>query len=156
MDIDLAAAHRNVTYDPATGVFRWKINKRGPVKAGDIAGSIGPKGYWFIKIEQRKYAASRLAWAMHHERQPVGEIDHRDGVRLNNRLGNLREATRGQNCDNVGGKGARYEPERGKWLARICVDRREINLGRFDTEAEACAAYETAKLILRGDFARVP
>lgn len=154
MDIDIAAAHRNVTYNPLSGEFRWIVDKRGPVKAGDIAGSVGAKGYYFVKIEQRKYPAARLAWAMHHGRQPQGEVDHRDGKRLNNRIANLREATRGQNCDNVKGEGVRYEPDRAKWLARICVDRLQINLGRFGSEAEAKAAFEAAKIMLRGDFAR--
>ena len=155
MQIDIAAARRNVRYDPETGLFVWLVSKRGPVKAGDVAGSLGAKGYWFVKIEQHKYPAARLAWAMYHGEQPPSEIDHRDGNRLNNRIGNLRPATRRQNCDNVRGEGVRFEPERKKWLARICVDRQQINLGRYETHAEAKAAYEAAKLTLRGDYARV-
>lgn len=155
MEIDIAAARRNVSYDPETGVFRWLISKRGPVKAGDVAGSIGAKGYWFVKIEQRKYMAGRLAWAMHHDEQPAHEIDHKDGNPLNNRISNLRPATRRQNAENVKGSGVRYEASRGKWLARICVDYQQINLGRFDTEAEASAVVRAAKLILRGEYARL-
>lgn len=153
MFIDIPAARRNVSYDPETGIFRWLVSKRGPVKAGDVAGSLGPKGYWFVKIEQRKYAAARLAWAMHYNEQPPAEIDHRDRVRLHNAIANLRPATRQQNAENVDGSSVRYEADRKQWLARICVEYQEINLGRFASRAQALAAVNAAKLILRGDYA---
>lgn len=155
MQIDIAAARRNVSYDPETGVFRWLVSKRGPVKAGDIAGSVGAKGYVFVKIEQKKYPAARLAWAMHYGEQPPPEVDHENRNRADNSIRNLRPATRQQNCDNVGGSGVRFEADRGKWLARICVDYEEINLGRFDTEGEALATVRAAKLTLRGEYADV-
>lgn len=155
MQIDIAAARRNVRYDPETGVFVWLVSKRGPIKAGDRAGTIGAGGYRYVKIEQRKYRAGRLAWAMHYGEQPAEEIDHRNGIRDDDRICNLRPATRAQNAENVKGRGVRFEPDRGKWLARICVDRQQINLGRFDTEAEAVAAVTAAKLILRGEYGRV-
>lgn len=155
MRIDLDAARRNVRYDPETGQFFWLVSKRGPVKAGDRAGSIGAKGYLYVKIEQVKYAAARLAWAMYHNEQPPDEIDHRDGDRQNNQIRNLRPATRQQNAENVTGSGVRYEADRAKWLARITVRYKQLNLGRFDTEADARAAVNAAKLALRGDYARL-
>lgn len=153
--MDLANLHRHLRYDPLTGVFSWRISKRGHRRAGDVAGSLTGKGYWRVKVCQVAYLAHRLAWAMHYGVEPAGEVDHRDGNPLNNRIANLRLATRQQNCENVKGAGVRFEAERGKWLARICVKRRQINLGRYDTEAEARAAYEAAKVAHRGDFARV-
>jgi hypothetical protein len=143
MLIDIAAARRNVRYDPETGFFYWLVDKRGPVKAGDRAGTVGAKGYLYVKIEQRKYAAARLAW------------DHKDRDRANNRISNLRLATRQQNAENVTGEGVRFEKDRQKWLARVTVEYHEINLGRYDTKAEALAAVNAAKQILRGEYAGV-
>jgi len=155
MQIDIPAARQALAYDPETGVFVWRVSKRGPVKAGDRAGMIGPEGYRAIKVNQRKYRASRLAWAMFYGEQPPEEIDHRNGVRDDDRIANLRPATRAQNAENVKGRGVRFEADRGKWLARVCVDYKQINLGRFSTEAEAVAAVRAAKLLLRGEYGRL-
>lgn len=91
---------------------------------------------------------------MYYGREPAGEIDHINGDPSDNRIVNLREATRAQNCANVKGTGVRFEEKRGKWLARICVNYRQINLGRYATREEASAAYEAAKVKHRGEFAR--
>lgn len=154
--IDLAAARASVSYDPKTGQFIWLVNKRGHRRAGDVAGSIARCGYYRVKINQRTYLAHRLAWAMYYGAEPKGEIDHIDGDPMNNRIENLREATRAQNCQNVKAKGVRYESERGAWLARICVNYRQINLGRYKTKAEAQGAYHRACKEHRGRFARAP
>ena len=60
-------------YDPETGVFKWKQERRGGefysvvlVKVGDIAGSLrsGERGYrhWKIGVDGENYRAHRLAW----------------------------------------------------------------------------------------------
>ena len=151
--IDLTAAIENVSYDPVTGIFRWLISKRGHRRCGDIAGS--KRGNrWRVKIAQRTYEGGRLAWAIDYGRQPRGEVDHRDGDGLNNRIKNLRECTHFDNCQNRLDRGVRFEPERNKWLARICFNYQQINLGRFVTEREARAAYLAAAKKYRGEFAR--
>lgn len=153
--MDIAALEQHLVYDPLTGVLVWRVSKRGHRRAGDVAGSLNAAGYWRVKVCQVAYLAHRVAWALFYGREPDGEIDHIDGNPLNNRIVNLRLATRAQNCANVKGSGVRYEADRGKWLARICVNRRQINLGRYDTEAEARAAYDVAKVKHRGAFARL-
>ena len=153
-DIDIDLVKARVLYDPETGVFRWINGHRGPVRAGDVAGS-RVNGYWRIKIDQVTYLAHRLAWAVAHSEMPSKEIDHINGDPLENRLSNLRLASRAQNCSNVRGVGVRYEPSRRKWLARICVNCKEINLGRYDKEQDALAAYQSAKIKHRGEYARV-
>jgi hypothetical protein len=156
----ISILRKEVSYDPATGIFRWLISKRGHRRAGDVAGSIhrpwtgGP--YWRVKINQQAYRAAILAWALHHGRWPrLGyEVDHRDGDGLNNRIRNLRETTHPQNCKNVPGIGIRWEANRRAWLARIGVDRRQINLGRYRKREDAEAAYSRARKKYFGDMAR--
>ncbi len=153
MEIDIDGAWKRLTYDPDTGEFRWRANNRGPARAGSLAGSSAPQGYWRVKLDQKAYLAHRLAWAMYYHEQPPAEIDHRNGVRTDNRISNLREATRLQNCQNVSGRGVRFEASRGKWLARICVNYKQINLGRYATEEEARAVYLEACRTHFGEFA---
>ncbi len=76
------------------------------------------------------------------------EVDHRDRVRSNNLLGNLRPASRSQNNANRGPnpnsnshfKGVSLH-QCGKWAAQISVGRPR-HLGLFVNEADAAHAYD--------------
>lgn len=137
-------------YDPKTGVFRWKV-KLARANPGDVAGRINSNGYWRISIQRRDYGAHRLAWLYVYGRLPERQLDHINGDRLDNRLANLREATHSQNMQNLkrfrnntsGYQGVRKH--KGKWQARICVDRHVHHLGSFRTAEDAAAAYAEAK-----------
>jgi HNH endonuclease len=149
-------------YDPATGIFRWRVRmgQRGCV--GAVAGSREAKGYWRIKIDGKPHKAHRLAWLYIHGVWPSDQIDHRNGDRADNRLSNLRPASNGQNQANVrrqsnnvsGLKGVRWHRANQNWNARITVNRKSIFLGRFATAAEAHSAYCSAAERLFGEFAR--
>lgn len=139
-------------YDPETGVFVWRI-PRGSAKTGDVAGCPHPEGYRKIMIDRKIYLAHRLAWLYVHGAWPKDEIDHRNGVRADNRFTNLREATRAENgqnlkirADNTSGfiGVSWYKPAR-KWQAHINLAGRNKNLGCFDTPEAAHAAYLAAK-----------
>jgi hypothetical protein len=70
-----------------------------------------------------------------------------------NRLVNLREATRIENCRNTtprtdgasGLTGVGWHKCTGRWRAYITIDGRHTSLGYFPTAAEASAAYWVAK-----------
>lgn len=79
----------NVSYNPKTGVFLWRITKRGHKREGDIAGGTADRGYRRIKIDQHTYFAHRLAWLFFYGEEPGGDISHKDGNRGNNRISNL-------------------------------------------------------------------
>lgn len=93
----------------------------------------------------------RVIYMLAHGDIPEGyEIDHKDGVRHNNWLSNLRLATRGENSQNkVGTSGVYKYPDsrRGmkKFAARIHVGGKKIHLGDFMTKEEAHDAYNKAK-----------
>lgn len=153
-EIPIQTIRSHLAYCPETGNLTWLVSKRGHRKAGDLAGSWTKQGYRRVKVNQVAVPAHRAAWAIHYGEWPTDEIDHVNGDRGDNRLSNLRLATRHENCQNVPGAGVRYEADRGKWLARITYKRIEKNLGRYETEAEARAAYIAASRALRGDFHR--
>ena len=145
-------------YDPATGVLVWLVKRRGLVEAGAIAGCLD-KGYVRIQVDGRLWFAHVLAFALAHGRWPDGEVDHRNNVRNDNRLLNLRDATAQVNRQNLkaacghnkhsrllGVHHAADHP-RTPWRAAIVVDGRRKHLGYFTDPQLAHEAYIAAKRI---------
>lgn len=140
-------------YDPETGHFT-RLVSRPHSKVGDVAGCLNNQGYHRICIDYRDYQAHRLAWLYVHGVWPAHQIDHIDLDRANNRLANLREATKAQNSQNLrdaransksGFLGVSQSKQAGKWRARIMLDGKEYRLGRFASADLAHAAYVQAK-----------
>lgn len=72
------------------------------------------------------------------------EVNHKNGIRSDNRLGNLEYCEHDFNSrDGVLRNGARgcYQIASGRWRARIHVGGKHIHLGYFDTEGDAHKAY---------------
>jgi hypothetical protein len=141
-------------YEPETGVFVRLVSKP-KCPAGSIAGVLNDNGYWLISVDGAKYRAHRLAWLWMTGEWPAGEIDHRDGVRHNNRWGNLRDVTTEVNQQNqrkshtdskTGLLGA--SPAKGGFKAQILIGNRDVYLGLYKTPEEAHAAYVRAKRLL--------
>lgn len=152
----LAVVRRIFDYDPASGKFRFK-ESRGRRAAGSLAGYVKSDGYRMVSVEGRWCYAHRLAWFYAHGEWPEAEIDHVNGDRDDNRIANLRPATRSENMRNVrGAKGWHWHSRAGKWQALIRADGKRKYLGAFATEAEAKAAYEKAAAELHGQFRPAP
>lgn len=89
------------------------------------------------------------------------QIDHINHNKLDNRRENLRIATHDQNNQNRQPgpnessryKGVGWDKNRGLWHAKISVNRRTINLGRFTTQREAAQVYNEHAIKLFGEFA---
>ena len=164
-------------YDSITGGLTWRwrprehfSNERGwrqrNGRAGKVAGWVTARGsiqviFKIGDVKHRHYA-HRIGWALYHGRWPENEIDHRDGDGGNNRIENLREATRLQNMHNLGrqkGKtrllGAYPNGSGGTFCSRIKVDKVDHYLGNFPTERQAHEAYLAAKARLH-PFQPVP
>lgn len=148
-------------YDPATGHFRWRVQRNsfgGKTKIGATAGQLN-QGRIQIGLDGKRYLAHRLAWLYMTGAWPTLQIDHRDCDPLNNRWANLREATQSQNNANrrprgkLGFKGVSRNGNHG-YFARIRVNGEEIYLGNFRTAVEAARVYAFAARDLHGEFAR--
>lgn len=61
-----------LSYDPATGIFRWTITRGANAKAGFVAGSPDVKGYLRIMIDGVTYKSHRLAWLYVYGERPIG------------------------------------------------------------------------------------
>jgi HNH endonuclease len=150
-----------LSYDPLTGSFRWLVNRQGPAKAGDAAGSVTGKGYIQIGIDGRLYLAHRLAFLYMTGEFPKNEGDHHDLCKSNNVWSNLRDATSRQNKGNqtvrvtnlLGVKGVSIEGK--KFVAKIRVNGKKKHLGTFTTVETASAAYAKAANDNFKEFARV-
>lgn len=151
-----------LSYNPDTGEFRWLVeNKFRPSKTqpGTLAGYVS-NGYRLISVYGKRYRSARLAWFYVTGRWPAKVIDHRNGDGLDDRLTNLREATKAQNDCNrrssakSGFKGVYKHSQNEGWFAEIKSDGRKYYLGRFRTIEEAVAARRNAAKSFQGEFAR--
>lgn len=150
-------------YNPDTGVVTRKKHAGPNAYAGSVAGYKTPKqGYLLVKHKFRCFLAHRIAWRLHYgEWPPRGVfIDHINCDGSDNRIENLRLATRAENARNarrskrnksgVKGVHARF----GKFIAEITVDRKKTYLGMFDSIEEAAIARARAAKEMHGEFAR--
>ncbi|WP_429861016.1 HNH endonuclease [Burkholderia cenocepacia] len=152
---------RLVTYDPATGLFVWKVARK-KCRPGDVAGRIGARGYVRIKINHTEYAAHRLAFLYMTGAFPEYDVDHKNRIRSDNRWENLRPATHAQNQHNKGAQrnnvsgfvGVSYFSRTGKWRARCKLNGREYPCGYHATAELANAAVMAKRAELHGSFAR--
>jgi hypothetical protein len=142
-----------VEYEPQTGVFRRRV-KRSWLASG---GSPDRNGHIRISVDGRLYAAHRLAWLYMTGSWPAGVIDHVNGVRSDNRWGNLRDVSVTVNQQNqqrahrrncTGLLGVTFNKARGKFQAQISASGRRLYLGLHDTAEEAHSAYVRAKRAL--------
>lgn len=146
-------------YEPATGIFTWKVSNSNRVKVGDQPGCPGGDGYLRIRVQSRLYLAHRLAWLYMSGEWPKDQIDHTNRIRTDNRISNLREVSNKQNGQNKskrssntsGHQGIRWYKQRSRWRACIMHNYKYIHLGYFTTIEEAIAARKAAEKIYWAD-----
>jgi hypothetical protein len=113
------------------------------------------RGYLCITLDGRSYKAHRVIWAFVHGRWPSDkvEIDHINRDPADNRLSNLRLASRSQNQGNRRrSRGYYFYPRTSRYIACIGRRGRSRYLGMFDTEQQASAAYQKAHAEQHGEF----
>lgn len=154
MTITADEVRRLLDYDPETGVFTRLVRTSNRICEGDVAGCLSDSGYWLVRVGGRRYPAHRLAWLYAYDEWPRDEIDHIDRDRANNRLSNLRQATRRENAQNLslsckntsGVTGVSWDAQRAKWCVRLRLNRRKLHFGRFTCYGHAVRARRVAEI----------
>lgn len=155
-------------YSPDTGIFVWKERTNvpcywNPKHAGKIAGSIPTKisPAINIKIDKKLYYAHQLAW-LYMFGEFVKDLDHKNNIKHDNRISNLRKATRSQQVANTrkrsdnksGLKGVQWHKAGKKWQARVRVNGIDVFREMYDCPAAAWIAYQIASSKIQGEYAR--
>ncbi|MBE0561818.1 MAG: HNH endonuclease [Ochrobactrum anthropi] len=153
------------TFNEATGALHWRrtdankmLNDR---YVGRRAGSLSG-GYLRVKFSGKSWMVHRLVFKILHGRDPIGEIDHIDGNKLNNVGCNLREVPCVLNTWNRGNKkrqvalpkGVTYHRGSGKFYARIQANGVRRHLGGFADAETAARAYAAASIKHHGEYGR--
>src|SRR6476620_10435368 len=138
-----------LNYKPATGVFRWRVDRLPSVRAGGVAGCIHPKCHRAICIDGKVYRGNRLAWLYMTGKWPNLDIGYINRNASDTRWANLREMTPSQRRASsrtrtkLGARGV-WITKSGKYVATIKMGEKKRYLGAFATIKEASAAYARA------------
>lgn len=145
-----AELKRLLHYSPWTGKFTWRVDK-GNHKSGDVAGSLSANGYVRIKINGEEHLAHRLAHLYMKGYFPEYDMDHKKGIRDDNRWRELKHVTRICNSQNKsldkrntsGFPGVSWNKKERKWTSSIMVNKKQIYLGQYKDIIEAALARFT-------------
>jgi HNH endonuclease len=145
------------------GWVRYKIDRRaGKLGTGKIMAKAGDFMPYHATIDGSSIYLHMIIWVFAHNGNwcwPPDEIDHCNGDNSENKIQNLRLATRQQNIMN---KGIHKNNKSGvpgvfregnKWRVEIRVNYRGIYLGRFSNFNDAVAARHAAEDRYFGRFA---
>ena len=160
-DLDQSGLREILDYDAASGLLYWRVRfPRSKNQIGDIAGCVATDGYIVVGLNGRYYKGHRLAWLHVYGEWPDRTLDHINGNRSDNRISNLRLATKSENCRNAkisiknksGFKGVHWNKATKKWRATCKVGDRPTYLGSFATAEEAAIAYKEFASKHHGEF----
>jgi hypothetical protein len=155
---DATFLREQLNYDSRTGRITRRVANP-PAAVGAYAdATIDRNGYRSVALFYKRMLAHRVAWCLVHGEWPASELDHVNHDKLDNRIENLRLATRRENLvhrgkpvtNTSGRKGVTWRA--GKWEARIAINGRKVNLGRFQDIDEASKAYAEAAKASHGAF----
>ena len=150
-----------ISHDYALSAFDYQdgnlIRKTGRVnEIGQIAGCVHKgTGYIHVKIKAKSFKAHRLVFLYHNGFLPEF-VDHIDGNKTNNKIENLRAATKEENCRNQkirstnksGYKGVKWVEHCKKWQVEVCKNYKQLRFGMYeDLELAGLVAIEATELI---------
>lgn len=139
--MNLEKLREKYSYDEELGVLK---NKK-----GRVIGYTSQEGYRKAYIFGKYLYLHRVIFFYVHGYLP-DLIDHIDRNKLNNRVSNLREASKSENCLNSskritntsGYKNVVWHKVAKKWRAQVTVNKKRVHVGLFDSPEEAYQALK--------------
>lgn len=132
------------------------IDKKTGVKASKINGR-----YEVVSLNGKRWSVHRLVYLLHHGELP-DMVDHKDGNPTNNKIENLRAATRAENGQNQklnikntsGCKGVVWVKSHKKWRVDVAFFGKRKSFGYFEDLELADLVATEARDLYHGEFAR--
>lgn len=137
-------------YDENTGELIRRFAQSNNTKAGEIVGNKSINGQLDVRINYKLYKVHRIIWLYVYGVIPDVDIDHINGIKTDNRICNLRLATRSENLQNQrkaksnnksGFLGVSYVARTGMYVAQIQVNKKHKYIGSFCNAQDAHDAY---------------
>jgi hypothetical protein len=170
--ISIEELKKLITYEPDTGNLYWiprgveyfkneqycKIwNSR---QANQIIKCVDKSGYIKTSILGRQYKGHQIAWAIAKGEWPDMCVDHINGIKTDNRICNLRLATKEENMWNskpqknnkLGIKGISIDKKSGKYKVSISSHNKKTHIGYFECIELAKLAYSEFADKIHGNF----
>lgn len=171
-ELTFAEISKLLKYDPETGKLFWlprtadmfhasafragipaRLKCWNARFAGKEASSLFPTGYKVLSIYGKRYSAHRIVWLMHYGTWPSSNLDHINGIRIDNLISNLREVSCAENSKNhrphktntSGVMGVVWHKRDKRWQAGIMVSGKTIHLGQFAEKDDAISARKQAE-----------
>jgi hypothetical protein len=121
-----------------------------------VAGCLSPNRRWVVSVQKKLQYRYRVGWVHYYGVVPDVEIDHVNGDPGDDRIVNLRLATRKQNCENLGLRsdntsGVRnvvWDKSKELWKVQVGHNGKTINGDYFTDIDEACQQAEHLRLSL--------
>ena len=145
-------------FDYDNGKLFWKNHRYKALNGKQVGCNL--EGYVVTAINKKPIYNHRIIFMMFHGYLPY-HVDHINGIKNDNRIENLREASKIENAYNrktsknntSGIKGVRWDKKRERWIAKINIDGKPKYFGSFkDIELAELVVIE-ARSKYHGQFA---
>jgi hypothetical protein len=151
--IDQETVKKLFHYDAESGMLLWRNGNGRNVKPWQEAKASNGQGYYTVKINGTSYRVHRLIWLYVYGNFPDKYIDHKNRIRNDNRLCNLRDVNTTDNAQNIslpnhntsGHIGVSWIKSHNAWTVFVKVNKKNKWLGYYKNLNDAIAARKAGE-----------
>ena len=141
--MDINRIKKCISYNSETGELTYN-------HSGKQCSRKDKDGYIRVSVTGQSYLGHRVAWVLHYGEEPTTLIDHKNRVRDDNKITNLRLATHEQQQANTPAKGIHKKGNR--WRAKLHHQGKVLWLGSYECPLMARIAYIDKRKELHGEY----